>query len=50
MTPFFAAAHLVRYWHKADMGLECAPNGGQVQAAVLTGCRAWRSSYCAGLR
>ena len=30
--------------------LECAPDGGQLQAAVLTGCRAWRSSYCAGLR
>jgi hypothetical protein len=25
--------------------LECAPYGGQLQAAVLTGCRAWRSSY-----
>ena len=33
-----------------DPRLECAPDGGQVQAAVLTGCWAWRSSYCAGLR
>jgi hypothetical protein len=31
-------------------GLECALDGGQFQAAVLTGCWAWRSSYCAGLR
>ena len=30
--------------------VECAPEGGQFQAAVLTGCWAWRSSYCAGLR
>ena len=30
--------------------LECAPYGGQFQPAVLTGCWAWRSSYCAGLR
>ena len=30
--------------------LECAPDGGQFQAAFLTGCWAWRSSYCAGLR
>jgi hypothetical protein len=29
---------------------ECALNGGQFQAAVLTGCWACRSSYCAGLR
>jgi transposase, IS5 family len=28
-----------------DPLLECAPYGGQFQAAVLTGCRAWRSSY-----
>jgi hypothetical protein len=35
---------------KADMCMECALNGGQFQAAVLTGCWAWRSSYCAGLR
>ena len=27
-----------------------APYGGQLQAAVLTGCWALRSSYCAGLR
>ena len=31
-------------------GVECAPGGGQFHAAVLTGCWAWRSSYCAGLR
>ena len=30
--------------------LECAPDGGQLQAAFLTGCWAWRSSYCAGVR
>ena len=30
--------------------LECALDGGQFQAAVLTGCWACRSSYCAGLR
>jgi hypothetical protein len=35
---------------KFDPRLECAPDGGQFQAAVLTGCWAWRSSYCAGLR
>ena len=34
----------------SDPLLECAPDGGQFQAAVLTGCRAWRSSYCTGLR
>jgi hypothetical protein len=40
-------------WHNegADCRfLECALDGGQFQAAVLTGCWAWRSSYCAGLR
>ena len=31
-------------------GVECALDSGQFQAAVLTGCWAWRSSYCAGLR
>jgi hypothetical protein len=30
--------------------VECALDSGQFQAAVLTGCWAWRSSYCAGLR
>src|SRR5439155_6787943 len=30
--------------------MECALDSGQFQAAVLTGCWAWRSSYCAGLR
>jgi hypothetical protein len=30
--------------------VECALDGGQFQAAVLTGCWACRSSYCAGLR
>jgi len=30
--------------------LECAPDGGQFYAAFLTGCWAWRSSYCAGDR
>ena len=34
---------------KADIGMECAPDGGQVQAAVLTDCWAWWSSYCTGL-
>jgi hypothetical protein len=33
-----------------DITVECALDGGQFQAAVLTGCWAWRSSYCAGLR
>jgi len=35
---------------KLDADVECAPDGGQFQAAFLTGCWAWRSSYCAGLR
>ena len=30
--------------------VECALDGGQFQAAVLTGCWVCRSSYCAGLR
>jgi hypothetical protein len=34
---------------KFDPRLECALDGGQFQAAFLTGCWAWRSSYCAGL-
>src|SRR5436189_5466009 len=29
------------------LSLECALDSGQFQAAVLTGCWAWRSSYCA---
>jgi hypothetical protein len=33
-----------------DRGLECAPGAGQIQAAVLTICRAWLSSNWAGLR
>jgi hypothetical protein len=33
-----------------DTYVECALDSGQFQAAVLTGCWAWRSSYCAGLR
>ena len=32
-----------------DPEMECALDGGQFQAAFLTGCWAWRSSYCAGL-
>ena len=39
----------VRFGSKADIALECAPDGGQVQAAVLTDCWAWWSSYCTGL-
>jgi hypothetical protein len=39
----------IAFWHKTDIALECAPRGGQFQAAVLTGCRVWRSSNCAGL-
>jgi len=39
----------VHFWHQADIGLECVLDGGQFHAAVLTGCWAWRSSYCAGL-
>jgi hypothetical protein len=35
---------------EGDMRVECALDSGQFQAAVLTGCWAWRSSYCAGLR
>ena len=34
----------------ARADVECALDSGQFQAAVLTGCWAWRSSYCAGLR
>src|SRR5271166_378781 len=34
---------------RAFSSLECALDGGQFQAAVLTGCWAWQSSYCAGL-
>jgi uncharacterized protein (DUF1810 family) len=30
--------------------LECAPRAGQYHAAVLTDCRVWWSSNCAGLR
>jgi len=36
--------------HGSAMDVECALDGGQFQAAVLTGCWACRSSYCAGLR
>jgi hypothetical protein len=35
---------------EGDMRVECALDSGQFQAAILTGCWAWRSSYCAGLR
>ena len=35
---------------KKVMAVECALDSGQFQAAVLTGCWACRSSYCAGLR
>jgi hypothetical protein len=35
---------------RAQQAVECAPDSGHFQAAVLTGCWAWRSSYCAGLR
>ena len=38
------------YAGKKFSGMECALDGGQFQAAVLTGCWACRSSYCAGLR
>jgi predicted DNA-binding protein (MmcQ/YjbR family) len=40
------------YFHQSwvNLPLECALDSGQFQAAVLTGCWAWRSSYCAGLR
>jgi DNA replication protein DnaC len=33
-----------------DRLMECAPGAGQIQAAVLTMCRAWLSSNWAGLR
>src|SRR6516165_4210511 len=39
----------VRFGSKADIGVECAPASGQVQAAVLIDCWAWWSSYCTGL-
>ena len=39
----------VCFGSKADIEVECAPDGGQVQAAVLTDCWAWWSSYCTGL-
>jgi putative ABC transport system substrate-binding protein len=42
----FAAQHESAYGTE----VECAPEGGQFQAAFLTDCWAWRSSYCAGLR
>src|SRR5262249_18488928 len=44
--------HLVPHGRAIHFGtkLECALDSGQFQAAVLTGCWAWRSSYCAGLR
>ncbi len=32
------------------MDMECAPRAGQFHAAVLTVCRVWWSSNCAGLR
>jgi hypothetical protein len=38
------------YTTPEDIKLECALDGGQFQAAFLTGCWACRSSYCAGLR
>jgi|SRR4029453_2705610 hypothetical protein len=37
-------------FRRNDIELECALDSGQFQAAVLRGCWAWRSSYCAGLR
>src|SRR5262249_4140835 len=39
-----------RLWVRVGPSVECALDSGQFQAAVLTGCWAWRSSYCAGLR
>jgi hypothetical protein len=39
-----------QFWTPIPRLMECALDGGQFQAAVLTGCWAWRSSYCAGLR
>src|SRR5262249_45298193 len=44
-----APAH-VRFTPESRHLLECALDGGQFHAAVLTGCWPWRSSYCAGLR
>jgi len=40
------------YKWRAKFGgmVECVPAGGQNQAAVLTVCRAYWSSNCAGLR
>ena len=42
--------HRPKYQLSFDTTVECALDSGQFQAAVLTGCWAWRSSYCAGLR
>ena len=36
---------MVQKQTSSGRAVECAPYGGQLQAAVLTGCRAWRSSY-----
>jgi DNA-binding transcriptional regulator YdaS (Cro superfamily) len=37
-------------WAELAKDVECAPEAGQIQAAVLTICRAWLSSNWAGLR
>ncbi len=42
--------HVVTLVSDAPTSLECAPAGGQNQAAVLTVCRACWSSNCTGLR
>jgi hypothetical protein len=40
----------LRIGAKAEGILKCAPRARQFHAAVLTVCRAWWSSNCAGLR
>ena len=42
--------HVCRSACNVDPLMECAPGAGQIQAAVLTICRAWLSSNWAGLR
>ena len=36
-----ARALVCKFARNIDPQLECAPTGGQVQASILTPCRAW---------
>ena len=47
---FALRAHRTNCWSNLPCFVECAPGAGQIQAAVLTICRAWLSSNWAGLR